>query len=191
MNHKKNIAALQGIAIDSINNAGQGHAGMAIGAAPITYSLIGNNLNFVKENPKWINRDRFILSAGHGSMAHYSILHFFGMLSVNDMKAHKKLNSKTPSHPEIDKLDYVDASTGPLGQGIAMGVGMAMSLSNLKKRFNKPNYNVFDHDIFVLHGDGCIQEGVALEAIQLAGTLKLSNLILIHDFNENSNWFKI
>ncbi|UUD36934.1 Transketolase [Mycoplasmopsis californica] len=181
---KKVIASMQGIALDAINKAGQGHIGMAIGAAPITYTLFSKLLHINKNDPKWINRDRFVLSAGHGSMSMYSIMHFLGLLSVEDIKNHKKLYSKTPSHPEIDSQDFVDASTGPLGQGIAMGVGMALSQKYLQNRVNKPGLNVIDHNIYVLHGDGCVQEGVALEAIQLAGTLNLDKLILIHDFND-------
>lgn len=181
--HEKLVASMQAIALDSINKAKGGHIGMAIGAAPITAMLFTKFLNINMQDPKWINRDRFILSAGHGSMSMYSVMHFLGMLSTEDMQAHKKLQSKTPSHPEIDALDYVDATTGPLGQGVAMGVGMALSQKILASKFNKPNFELFNHDVFVLHGDGCLQEGVALEAIQFAGTNKLDKLILIHDFN--------
>lgn len=181
--HEKLVASMQAIALDSINKAKGGHIGMAIGAAPITATLFTKFLNINMQDPKWINRDRFILSAGHGSMSMYSVMHFLGMLSTEDMQAHKKLQSKTPSHPEIDALDYVDATTGPLGQGVAMGVGMALSQKILASKFNKPNFELFNHDVFVLHGDGCLQEGVALEAIQFAGTNKLDKLILIHDFN--------
>lgn len=182
--NKQVIATMRGIAIDGINNAKGGHIGMAIGAAPISYSIVAKNLNFSSKNLKWINRDKFILSAGHGSMCYYSIMHLLGLLTIEDIKSHKKINSKTPSHPEIDKFKYVDASTGPLGQGIAMGVGMAISQKYLAKRYNKKDFNIIDHYVYVLHGDGCIQEGVALEAIALAGTMQLDKLILIHDFNE-------
>lgn len=182
--NKQVIATMRAIAIDGINNAKGGHMGMAIGAAPISYSIVAKNLNFSSKNPKWINRDKFILSAGHGSMCYYSIMHLLGLLTIEDIKSHKKINSKTPSHPEIDKFKYVDASTGPLGQGIAMGVGMAISQKYLAKRYNKKDFNIIDHYVYVLHGDGCMQEGVALEAIALAGTMQLDKLILIHDFNE-------
>ena len=182
--NKQVIATMRGIAIDGINNAKGGHMGMAIGAAPISYSIVAKNLNFSSKNPKWINRDKFILSAGHGSMCYYSIMHLLGLLTIEDIKSHKKINSKAPSHPEIDKFKYVDASTGPLGQGIAMGVGMAISQKYLAKRYNKKDFNIIDHYVYVLHGDGCMQEGVALEAIALAGTMQLDKLILIHDFNE-------
>ncbi|NQZ29319.1 MAG: transketolase [Mycoplasmatales bacterium] len=179
----KLINSMRSIALDSINKAGQGHIGMAIGSAPITYSIIGESLKFVKEDPKWINRDKFILSAGHASMSQYSILHFLGLLSIEDMKNHKIYGSKTPSHPEVDMLDYVDATTGPLGQGVAMAVGMAISQRYLATKYNKPNLPIMNHNIFALHGDGCLQEGVALEAIQLAGTMQLDKLIIIQDFN--------
>ena len=179
----KTIASMKAIALDSINKAEQGHIGMAIGAAHITYSLVGEELNFSSKNSKWINRDRFVMSAGHGSMAHYSILHFMKLLSLKDMQSHKQLYSKTPSHPEIDANKYVDASTGPLGQGLAMGVGMAISNLYLQKKFNTSKYKIFDHKIFVLVGDGCLQEGVGLESIQLAGTMQLKDLIIIQDYN--------
>ncbi|BAH70009.1 hypothetical protein MBIO_0744 [Mycoplasmopsis fermentans PG18] len=179
----KLIASMRGIALDSINKAKGGHIGMAIGAANITYSLLGKELRFSKEDPKWINRDRFVLSAGHGSMSYYSIMHFLGLLAKEDMQNHKKMDSKTPSHPELEYTPFVDASTGPLGQGIAMATGMALSLKVLQNRFNRKNYNIIDHYIYALHVDGCIQEGVAHEAIQFAGTNQLDRLILIHDFN--------
>lgn len=184
MKDEELISVMRGLAIDSINKAHGGHLGMAIGAAPISYSIVAKNLNISKEDPKWINRDKFILSAGHGSMCLYSIYHLLGLLNINDLKAHKTLYSKTPSHPEIDKFNFVEASTGPLGQGIAMGVGMAISQKYLAQKYNKPNFEIFNHHVYVLHGDGCLQEGVALEAIQLAGTLNLNKLILLHDFNE-------
>ncbi|UUD35426.1 transketolase [Mycoplasmopsis caviae] len=179
----KFVASMRGIALDSINNAKGGHIGMAIGAANITFALVGKTLNFVEQDPKWINRDRFVLSAGHGSMAYYSVLHFLNLLGLDEIKNHKKMDSKTPSHPEIDKLQYVDASTGPLGQGVAMAVGMALSQKYLQNRYNRKNHKIINHHIFSLVGDGCLQEGVALEAIQLAGTLKLSKLIILHDSN--------
>ncbi|WP_406615472.1 transketolase-like TK C-terminal-containing protein [Mycoplasmopsis hyopharyngis] len=179
---KKAIATMRGLAIDSINMAKGGHLGMAIGAAPITYSLYTKILNLNLEQPKWINRDRFVLSAGHGSMSIYSIMNLLGILSIDDLKKHKTFGSKTPSHPEIEN-SFIEASTGPLGQGIAMSVGMAISQKYLANQFNKPNYPIFDHYVYALHGDGCIQEGVSAEALQLAGTLKLDKLIIIHDFN--------
>lgn len=183
-NDAKIIASMQALAMDGINKAGGGHMGMAIGAAPITYTIFKKFLRINKEHADWINRDRFILSAGHGSMSIYTIMNFLGLLDIEDIKKHKKLHSKTPSHPEIDATKYVEATTGPLGQGIAMAVGMAISERYLQKKYNKPGMNIIDHDVIALHGDGCVQEGIALEAIQLAGTLQLENLILIHDFND-------
>ncbi|WP_025755657.1 transketolase-like TK C-terminal-containing protein [Mycoplasmopsis cricetuli] len=176
------INATRAMALDGINNAKQGHIGMALGANEIFYSII-KSMNFNEKNPKWINRDRFVLSAGHGSMGLYSLYHFMGLLTKQDIIDHKQFNSKTPSHPEIDKLNLIDASTGPLGQGVAMAVGMAKSEQFLAQKFNKNNFNLIDHHIFALCGDGDLQEGVALEAIQFAGTNKLNKLILIHDYN--------
>ncbi|MGZ9414306.1 transketolase-like TK C-terminal-containing protein [Mycoplasma sp. 5370] len=177
------IATMRAVAIDGINNAKQGHIGMALGASEIFYALVGQVMRFSPTDPKWIDRDRLVLSAGHGSMGLYSIYHLLGLLSIDDIKAHKEYNSKTPSHPEIDKLEFVDASTGPLGQGVAMATGMALSAKHLIKRFNKDRLNIFNHNIFVVCGDGDLQEGVALEAIQFAGTNKLSKLVIIHDYN--------
>ncbi|WP_310794919.1 transketolase [Mesomycoplasma molare] len=183
-NDNKNfISTMRAIAIDGINKAKQGHIGMALGASEIFYSLVAKKMHFSSLNPKWIDRDRFVLSAGHGSMGLYSLYHLLGLLSIEDIKNHKEFNSKTPSHPEIDKLDYVDASTGPLGQGVAMAVGMAWSAHHLAEKFNQFDFKILNHSVFALCGDGDLQEGVALEAIQFAGTNKLNKLILIHDFN--------
>ncbi len=182
-NLKLFLATMRAVALDSINNAGGGHIGMALGASEIFYSLIGQNLNFSPLNPKWINRDRFVLSAGHGSMGLYSLYHLMGLISLEDIKNHKQLHSKTPSHPEVDKLEYIDASTGPLGQGVAMAVGMALAETRLSEKFNQPDLKIIDHFTYVLCGDGDFQEGVALEALAFAGTNKLSKLIIVHDFN--------
>lgn len=179
----KVISVMRGLAIDAINEAKGGHMGMAIGVAPITYSLYAKTLNINLKDPKWINRDRFVLSAGHGSMSIYSIMNLLGILNIEDLKKHKTFGSKTPSHPEIDAFPFIDASTGPLGQGIAMSVGMAISQKYLASKFNKDKFPIFDHYIFALHGDGCIQEGVSAEALQLAGTMQLDKLIIIHDYN--------
>ncbi|MDQ0513954.1 transketolase [Mycoplasmoides fastidiosum] len=182
--HQKFVAAMRGISLDAINQAKQGHIGMALGATNLAYNLIGRKMKFTHKRPNWINRDRLILSAGHGSLLLYSIHHFMGLLTKEDMQKHKQLDSKTPSHPEISYDGYIDASTGPLGQGVAMGVGMAISQTYLAKQFNRPNFPIMDHEIFVICGDGDLQEGVALEAIQLAGTLNLNQLILLHDYND-------
>ncbi|WP_029608713.1 transketolase family protein [Mycoplasma simbae] len=180
---QKLVSSMRAVALDSINYAKSGHSGMSVGVADITATLFTKFLNITNLNPKWINRDKFILSAGHGSMGIYSIMHFMGLLTLDEMKAYRKLGCKTSAHPEEHAFEYIDASTGALGQGVAMGVGMALARDYLAKKFNKDNFNLFDHSVYVLHGDGCLQEGVALEAIQLAGTLKLNNFVLIHDFN--------
>ncbi|WP_029513843.1 transketolase-like TK C-terminal-containing protein [Mycoplasmopsis primatum] len=181
---QKVVASMQGLSVDAINKANGGHIGSAIDMCPIMFALIGKKLKFYKDDPKWISRDRLILSAGHASMSFYSMMHFMNLLSIEDIKNHKKMNSKTPSHPEIDAFDFVDASTGPLGQGIAMGVGMAIAEKKMSIKINKGNYKIIDNYTYVISGDGCLQEGVALEALQLAGTLKLNKFILIHDFNK-------
>ncbi|MBU4690116.1 transketolase [Mycoplasma sp. ES3157-GEN-MYC] len=178
------VSAMQGLALDTINKAKGGHSGMALGAAEITETLFTKHLNITNLNPKWVNRDKFLLSAGHGSVSIYTIMHYMGLLTLDDMKNYRNLNSKTPAHPETDAFEYVDASTGSLGQGIAMGVGMAIARDFLANKFNKPDFKLFDHSVYVLHGDGCLQEGIAHEAIQLAGTLQLDKFVLIHDFNK-------
>lgn len=182
-NQKLFLATMRAVALDGINNSGAGHIGMALGATEIFYSLIGENLNFSPLNPKWINRDRFVLSAGHGSMGLYALYHLMGLISLDEIKQHKQLNSRTPSHPEIDKLEFIDASTGPLGQGIAMGVGMALAEKRLAEKFNRENFKIIDHFSYVLCGDGDLQEGISFEALAFAGTNQLSKLILVHDFN--------
>ncbi|AIA29437.1 transketolase [Mycoplasmopsis californica] len=181
---EKLIASMRGLVMDAVNNAKSGHSGMAIGSAEITATLFTKYFNFTNLNPKWLNRDKFILSAGHGSLTIYTIMHFMGLLDRQDIEQFRKYGSRTSGHPEIDRFQYIDVSTGALGQGIANGLGMALGRDYLAKRFNKPDYNIIDHTVYVLHGDGCLQEGVALEAIQLAGTLQVSNFVLIHDFNK-------
>ncbi|VEU59355.1 transketolase-like TK C-terminal-containing protein [Mesomycoplasma neurolyticum] len=178
----KFINASRALALDAINKAEQGHIGMALGANETFYSII-KTMKFSEQAPKWIDRDRFVLSAGHGSMALYSLYHFMGLLTIEDIKNHKQFNSKTPSHPEIEKLNFIDASTGPLGQGVAMAVGMAYSHKFLSQKFNQKDLKIINHHIYTLCGDGDFQEGVALEAIQFAGSNNLDRLILIHDYN--------
>ncbi|WP_050731545.1 transketolase-like TK C-terminal-containing protein [Mesomycoplasma conjunctivae] len=178
------LASMRSIAIDAINQAGGGHLGMALGASEIFYAIVAKNLHFSSKNPKRINRDRFVLSAGHGSMGLYSLYHLMGLISLEEIKQHKQLHSQTPSHPEVDKLDYIDASTGPLGQGIAMAVGMALAEQKLANYFNYQDFLLINHYTYVLCGDGDLQEGVALEALAFAATNKLSKLIVIHDYND-------
>lgn len=183
----KTIARLRALALDMINGAGNGHIGMALGATEIFYTLVAKELNFSQiqtGQPKWMNRDRFVLSAGHGSAGIYSVYRFLGLLSDDDIRKHKQFGSKTPSHPEIDKFDYVDASTGPLGQGLAMAVGMAYAAKFVANKFNKTDLQIIDHHVYALCGDGDFQEGVGLESLAFAGTNKLKNLIVIHDYND-------
>ena len=179
------VNAIRFLSIDSINKAKSGHPGICLGAAPIIHTLFTRHLLIDSENPTWFNRDRFILSAGHGSAMLYSILHFSGFdISIDDMKQFRQYGSKTPGHPEVFHTPGVEATTGPLGQGIAMGVGMAIAEKHLSAKFNKKNNQIINHHTYVLCGDGCLQEGVAQEAMSLAGKLKLDKLIILYDSND-------
>jgi len=178
---KKIIDNLRGLSIDVINEAKSGHPGIALGAAPIIYSLYAHHLNFSIENDKWINRDRFVLSAGHGSSLLYSTLYMAGFpISLDDLKDFRKIGSITPGHPEYNLTPGVDMTTGPLGQGLASSVGMAIAESYLSNYFGK---NIIDHYTYVLCGDGCLMEGVSYEALALAGKLELNKLIVLYDSN--------
>lgn len=175
----------RGLAIDAVHKAGIGHLGLPLGAAEIGAVLFGNALQHNPANPRWLNRDRFVLSAGHGSMFLYSWLHLSGYdLSLNDVKGFRTLHSKTPGHPEFHETPGVEATTGPLGQGVGNAVGMAVSGKMLEARFNTPEDPIFDYHVVCLAGDGCMQEGVALEAISFAAHQGLDNLILIYDAND-------
>ncbi len=178
--HLKYINAMRSLSIQAIEKAGQGHTGMAMSACPITYTLFTKFIKISKSSQKWINRDRFVLSAGHGSMSLYSPMHFAGFLSINDIKNHKKKGCKTPGHPEYEENNFVDASTGPLGQGVAMSVGMAIAEKYLSKKFK----SLINHYTYCLVGDGCIQEGISYESMSLAGKLGLNKLIVLHDSND-------
>lgn len=178
--HFTNINAMRSLAIQAIGKAGQGHTGMAISACPITYTLLTKFINISKKHKKWINRDRIVLSAGHGSMSLYAPMHFAGFLTMNDIKMHKKKGCKTPGHPEYEDDNFVDASTGPLGQGVAMSVGMAIAEKYLNNKFK----SLINHFTYCVVGDGCLQEGISYEAMSLAGKLKLNKLIVIHDSND-------
>ena len=164
---KKIISNIRGLSIDMINKANSGHPGIALGAAPILYTLFAKVLKISRENPKWISRDRFILSAGHGSSLLYSLLFYLDYLKLDDLKNFRSLNSKTPGHPEIETLG-VEMSTGPLGQGIASSVGFAIAEKYLSNYFND---DVINYKTYCLVGDGDLEEGVALEAMSIAGNL--------------------
>lgn len=179
------INTLRAISVDAIQKANSGHPGIALGSAPIAYTLWAKHLKHNPKNPNWRNRDRFILSAGHGSSLLYSLLHLFGYnVSIEDLKQFRQLDSKTPGHPEYKHTEGVEVTTGPLGQGIANAVGMAMAENHLASIFNKDGYNIVDHYTYALCGDGCLMEGIAYEAISLAGTLGLNKLIVLYDSND-------
>ncbi|MDY5755019.1 MAG: transketolase [Eubacteriales bacterium] len=172
------------LAAEAIQKANSGHPGMAIGSAPIAYA-IWKNMKHNPANTKWLGRDRFVLSAGHASMLEYAMLHLYGYgISMDDIKQFRQWGSKTPGHPEYKHTAGVEATTGPLGQGIAMAVGMAIAETHMAAKYNVDGFNVFDNRTYVLCGDGCLMEGVAYEAISLAGTLKLNKLTLIYDRNQ-------
>lgn len=178
---KKVIDNLRGLSIDIIDQAKSGHPGIALGAAPIIYSVYAYNLKFSIENDKWINRDRFVLSAGHGSALLYSTLYMAGFpLSIEDLKSFRTINSITPGHPEYGVTPGVDMSTGPLGQGISSAVGIAIGEAYLSNYFGK---NIIDYYTYVLCGDGDLMEGVSYEALSLAGKLSLNKLIVLYDSN--------
>lgn len=183
----KSVNTIRVLAADAIQKANSGHPGLPLGAAPMAYELWTNHMNHNPANPKWENRDRFILSGGHGSALLYSLLHLFGYgLTIEDMKNFRQLGSKTPGHPEYGHTVGVEATTGPLGAGMAMAVGMAMAEKHLSAIFNKENYPVVDHYTYVLGGDGCMMEGISYEAFSLAGTLGLEKLIVLYDSNNIS-----
>lgn len=179
------INAIKILGIEMINKANSGHPGIVLGAASIIYTLFTKHVRVNPDIDKWINRDRFVLSAGHGSALLYSILHLSGFnISVNDLKCFRQLNSITPGHPEYNLTPGIDATTGPLGQGFVMGIGMALAETFLAKKYNKKKYNLFDHYTYVLCSDGDLQEGVTQEGISLAGHWKLNKLIVLFDSND-------
>lgn len=182
------VNTIRTLSIEAIQAANSGHPGLPMGAAPMAYVLWNHYLNV---NPKtsrnWSNRDRFVLSAGHGSAMLYSLLHLAGYdLSIDELKNFRQWGSKTPGHPEVNHTDGVEATTGPLGQGIANAVGMAMAEAHLAAKFNKPGYEIVDHYTYALNGDGDLMEGVSQEAASMAGHLKLGKLILFYDSNDIS-----
>lgn len=181
------INAIRVLSADAIQKANSGHPGLPLGAAPMAYELWANHMNHNPANPNWANRDRFILSGGHGSMLLYSLLHLFGYgLTKEDIMNFRQLGSLTAGHPEYGHTVGVEATTGPLGAGMGMAVGMAMAEKHLAAVFNKDNYPVVDHYTYVLGGDGCLMEGISSEAFSLAGTLGLGKLIVLYDSNRIS-----
>lgn len=181
------VNSIRVLAADAIQKANSGHPGLPLGSAPMAYELWANHMNHNPANPKWENRDRFILSGGHGSMLLYSLLHLFGYgLTKEDIMNFRQLGSLTPGHPEYGHTVGVEATTGPLGAGMGMAVGMALAEKHLAAVFNKENYPVVDHYTYVLGGDGCMMEGVSSEAFSLAGTMGLSKLIVLYDSNRIS-----
>lgn len=179
--NKISIDNIKMVCLEMIDRAKSGHPGMALGSAPIVHTLFTKVLNVNPKDPKWVNRDRFVLSGGHASSLLYSVLHLSGYeLSVEDLKDFRKLESKTPGHPETDETPGVDASTGPLGQGFAYGVGFALSEAYMHNKFPE----LIDHYTYVLCGDGDIQEGISKEAMSIAGNLGLNKLIVLYDSND-------
>lgn len=181
------VNTIRTLSIDAINSANSGHPGLPMGAAPMAYAVWAKHMKANPGHAKWFNRDRFVLSAGHGSSMLYSMLHLFGYdVSIDDLKNFRKLNSKTPGHPEVGHTDGVEATTGPLGQGIATAVGMAMAEAHLAAKFNQDQFPVVDHFTYTLVGDGDLMEGVAYEAMSMAGHMKLGKLIALYDSNDIS-----
>lgn len=183
----KAVNTLRMLSVDQIENANSGHPGLPLGAAPMAYALFKNHLVRDSKDLDWKNRDRFVLSAGHGSALLYSLFYLFDYgLSLDDLKNFRQLDSKTPGHPEYGHTRGVEATTGPLGQGIAMAVGMAIAEEKLAALYNKDDLKLVDHYTYALVGDGCLMEGISNEASSLAGTLKLDKLIVLYDSNKIS-----
>lgn len=181
------IDTIRTLSIDGVQKANSGHPGLPMGAAPMAYVLWTKHLKANPENSHWVDRDRFVLSAGHGSMLLYSLLHLSGYkVSIDDLKNFRQFESKTPGHPEVHYTDGVEATTGPLGQGIANSVGMAMAEAHLAATYNKKDHNIVDHYTYALCGDGDLMEGISAEAASLAGHLKLGKLIVLYDSNDIS-----
>lgn len=181
------VNTIRTLSIDGVQKANSGHPGLPMGAAPMAYTLWTQQLKVNPKNSTWVDRDRFVLSAGHGSMMLYSLLHLAGyQVSIDDLKQFRQWESKTPGHPEVHYTDGVEATTGPLGQGIANAVGMAMAEAHLAATYNKENHQIVDHYTYALCGDGDLMEGVSAEAASLAGHLELGKLIMLYDSNDIS-----
>ncbi len=184
--HLDNLAinTIRSLSVDAVQKANSGHPGMPLGAAPIAYTLWSNHLNFNPKQSKWINRDRFVLSAGHASALLYSLLHLYSFdVSIEDLKAFRQFDSKTPGHPEYGHTEGVEATTGPLGAGLSAAVGMAMAQEHMAAKYNVDGYQIIDNFTYVLAGDGDMMEGITSEASSLAGTLNLGRLIVLYDSN--------
>ncbi|OLQ39394.1 transketolase [Oenococcus oeni] len=181
------VNAIRFLSLDMIQKANSGHPGLPLDAAPMAYTLFQKFLNFNNRDPYWINRDRFVLSAGHGSALLYSLLHLNGFkVGIDDLKRFRQLDSLTPGHPEWKHTPGIDATTGPLGQGLAMAVGMAMAEKHLSAIYNRPGFNIFDHETYVIVGDGDLMEGISQESMAIAGEKRLSKLIVLFDSNDVS-----
>ena len=179
------VNAIRILAAEAIQKANSGHPGLPLGSAPIAYALWQNYLNVDGKNPKWENRDRFVLSAGHGSMLDYALLYLYGFgLTKEDLQNFRQLGSKTPGHPEYGHTEGIETTTGPLGQGIANAVGMAVAEAHLAAKFNREGFPIVDHFTYALCGDGCLEEGISYEACSFAGTHALGKLILFYDDND-------
>ena len=190
MNYNKidalTVNTIRALSADAVQKANSGHPGLPLGAAPMAYAL-WTNMRHSGKNPQWHDRDRFVLSAGHGSMLVYSLLHLFGYeVSLEDIKDFRQLGSITPGHPEYGHTKGIETTTGPLGQGVANAVGMAIAESFMADKFNRPGFEISDHYTFVIAGDGCLMEGISSEASSLAGTLGLGKLIMLYDSNRIS-----
>ncbi|MCK8060535.1 MULTISPECIES: transketolase [unclassified Fusibacter] len=173
------------LSADAVQKANSGHPGLPMGAAPMAFALWSKHLKGSATDPNWHDRDRFILSAGHGSMLHYALLNLFGYeVGLDDLKSFRQWESKTPGHPEYGMTPGVESTTGPLGQGLAMGVGLAIAESRLAAKFNREGMNIVDHHTFVIAGDGCLMEGITSEASSMAGHMKLGKLIVLYDDNQ-------
>lgn len=178
------VNAIRVLSADAIQKANSGHPGLPLGVAPMAYEIWAHYLHINPKDPKWENRDRFVLSGGHGSMLLYSLLHLFGFgLTKEDLMQFRQLGSLTPGHPEYGHTVGLEATTGPLGAGVAMAVGMAAAEKHLASIFNKPGYPVVDHRTYVIAGDGDLMEGISSEALSLAGTWNLSKLTVLYDSN--------
>ena len=179
------VNTIRALTIDATQEAGSGHPGMPMGAAAMGYTLFTQSMRYNPKNPLWFDRDRYVQSAGHGSMLQYSLLHLTGFdVSMDDLKAYRKFESKTPGHPEVHHTPGVETTTGPLGQGLSTAVGMALAEAHLSAVFNRPDHDVVNHYTFVIASDGDLMEGVTHEASSLAGHLGLGKLIVLYDDNE-------